>query len=121
MICVRVEGQGWHNPPCPGNGLFIILPRTMPALLTEDEITTETARLASWQRTSGKITRRFKFPDFKTALQFVNAVSVLAEEANHHPDIDIRWNEVLLCLSTHSKGGLTKLDFDLAEKINTLP
>jgi len=94
---------------------------TMPEFLTENEMTAQTARLGPWQRTGGEIVRRFEFADFPTALQFVNAVARLAEEANHHPDIDIRWNKVVLRLSTHSKGGLTKLDFDLAEKINALP
>ena len=83
----------------------------MPARLTAEEIAEESARLDSWQRTGGEITRQFAF---------VNAVAVLAEQANHHPDIDIRWNKVLLRLSTHSKGGLTRLDFDLAEKIHAL-
>jgi len=92
----------------------------MPARLTEEEIAGETARLNSWQRIGGEIARLFEFPDFSAALNFVNAVAVLAEQANHHPDIDIRWNKVLLRLSTHSKGGLTRLDFDLAEKINAL-
>lgn len=92
----------------------------MPARLTEEEIVEEIARFDSWQRTGGEITRQFEFPDFSAALKFVNAVAVLAEQADHHPDIDIRWNKVLLRLSTHSKGGLTRLDFDLAEKINAL-
>ena len=68
----------------------------MPARLTAEEIAEESARLDSWQRTGGEITRQFAFADFSAALKFVNAVAVLAEQANHHPDIDIRWNKVTL-------------------------
>ena len=53
-------------------------------------------------------------------MEFVNEVAALAEEANHHPDIDIRWNKVTLVLTTHSEGGLTQNDFDLAKKIDAL-
>ena len=53
-------------------------------------------------------------------MRVVNAVARLAEKAQHHPDIDIRWNKVRLILSTHSEGGLTDLDFHLAEKLDTL-
>ncbi len=92
----------------------------MVGLLSESEISAELARVGSWEHGGGTITRRLAFPDFPAALRFVNAVAALAEEANHHPDIDIRWNKVLLSLSTHSAGGLTELDFVLAKKINTL-
>jgi len=92
----------------------------MPALLTEYEIAEKTALLSSWPRSGGAISRRFEFADFQAAMQFVNAVAPLAAAANHHPDLDIRWNTVLVRLSTHSQGGLTKFDFDLAEKINAL-
>ena len=58
--------------------------------------------------------------DFADAIDFVNAVAEVAEDEEHHPDIDIRYNKVRLVLSTHSKGGLTELDFGLAERIDTL-
>ena len=58
--------------------------------------------------------------DFAAALAFVNAVGAAAEAANHHPDIDIRWNKVHLVLSTHSAGGLTVLDLALAAAIDRL-
>jgi 4a-hydroxytetrahydrobiopterin dehydratase len=92
----------------------------MSPRLTEEEIADRLAPLVGWEPSNNEIRRRFQFADFKAALEFVNAVAVLAEEVNHHPDIDIRWNKVLLRLSTHSKGGLTELDFDLAEKIDAL-
>lgn len=66
------------------------------------------------------ITRDFKFKDFKEAMDFVNKVADEAEEMNHHPDIDIRWNTVTLAISTHSAGGLTENDFELASRCNKL-
>ena len=71
-------------------------------------------------RKGAAITRVFQFRDFSTAMEFVNAVARLAEQANHHPDIDIRWNKVTLSLTTHDEGGLTEKDFDLAMKADQL-
>lgn len=73
-----------------------------------------------WRRDGQKITREFKFSDFPAAIQFVNSVAELAEQASHHPDIAIHWNRVILSLTTHSQGGLTKADFDLAAKIDQI-
>ena len=66
------------------------------------------------------ITRTFQFPDFVAAMGFVNQVAGLAEAAGHHPDIDIRWNQVTLALTTHDVGGLTEKDFALAREIDGL-
>ena len=60
---------------------------------------------------------RYVAPDFPTAIALVDAVAVAAEEADHHPDIDIRWRDVLFVLSTHSEGGVTGKDVALAERI----
>jgi 4a-hydroxytetrahydrobiopterin dehydratase len=62
----------------------------------------------------------FEFDDFSQAIEFVNGVAEIAEEDDHHPDIDIRYSKVSVRLSTHSEGGLTDLDFEVAEKIDTL-
>lgn len=70
-----------------------------------------------WENNGKEITRTYKFKDFKEALAFVNRVAELADAADHHPDIDIRWNKVKLTLSTHSAGGLTEKDFALARQI----
>ena len=70
-----------------------------------------------WENNGKEITRTYKFKDFAEALNFVNKVAGLAEAADHHPDIDIRWNKVRLTLSTHSAGGLTEKDFSLARQI----
>ena len=73
-----------------------------------------------WKPTSDAITRTYQFKDFPAAIAFVKAVADLAEQAWHHPDIDIRWNKVTLTLSTHDEGGLTDKDFDLARKFDRL-
>jgi len=69
---------------------------------------------------NNEITKTFVLTDFVHAMGFVNQVALLAEKANHHPDIDIRWNKVKLTLATHSAGGLTAQDFDLAKAIEHL-
>jgi 4a-hydroxytetrahydrobiopterin dehydratase len=65
-----------------------------------------------------KISKEYKFKDFIGAINFVNRISEIAEEEGHHPDIHIFYNKVLLELSTHSMGGLSEKDFDLAKKID---
>jgi len=87
------------------------------SLLTETEIQEQLRRLPGWERRGSEIRRTFSFPDFAGAMAFVNRVAGLAEAANHHPDIDIRYSKVTLALSTHDAGGLTARDFALAEKI----
>ena len=70
-----------------------------------------------WENNGKEITRLYKFKDFAEAMVFVNKVAGLAEAADHHPDIDIRYNKVRLTLSTHSAGGLTEKDFSFARQI----
>jgi 4a-hydroxytetrahydrobiopterin dehydratase len=73
-----------------------------------------------WERLGDEIVKVWSGADFAAALAYVNAVGELAESANHHPDIDIRWNKVTLRLSTHSAGGITQLDLDMARSLDTL-
>jgi len=73
-----------------------------------------------WQRQGDELVKVAKRGDFAGALAFVNAVGARAEEANHHPDIDIRWDTVTLHLSTHSAGGLTAKDVELARAIDAI-
>lgn len=82
--------------------------------LTVQEIAARIAALPEWRIDGGVLTRTFHFKDFVAALAFVNRVGERAEEAGHHPDIDIRYNWVRLGLITHDAGGLTAKDFDLA-------
>lgn len=90
-------------------------------LLNEEEIAISLGALPDWQRDGGKLVCRRTFPGFGEALAFVNRVGLLAEADDHHPDILIHdWNKVCLSLTTHSEKGLTRRDFDLAEKISAL-
>jgi 4a-hydroxytetrahydrobiopterin dehydratase len=88
--------------------------------LTPDQINERLATVPEWKKNDAMISRTYKFKDFLAAMEFVNRVAPLAEQANHHPDIDIRWNKVTLALTTHSEGGLTEKDFDLAQKCDRL-
>jgi 4a-hydroxytetrahydrobiopterin dehydratase len=72
----------------------------------------------AWERQGAEVVRVVRSADFAGSLAVVNQVGALAEAAGHHPDIDIRWNVVTLRLSTHSAGGLTRLDLDLARVID---
>ena len=90
------------------------------AKLTPPEIKEALPKVSNWKKRGAEITRTCKFKDFAEAMKFVNQVARAAEKANHHPDIDIRWNTVTLVLATHSEGGLTQKDFDLAKKIDGL-
>ena len=90
------------------------------AELTPDQIKAALPSVKNWNKASASIVRTFAFKDFSEAMAFVNKVASIAERDNHHPDIDIRWNKVTLTLATHSEGGLTKKDFDLALKIDGL-
>lgn len=89
------------------------------ALLDEDAIVRALDDL-QWERDGASFTRTVRFADFAAALAYVNAVGALAEAADHHPDIDIRWNTVTLVLSTHSEGGLTDKDVTLAAAIDQI-
>ncbi len=73
--------------------------------------------LPGWERHGDEIRKEFKFADFRQAMAFVNTVAEAAEAADHHPDIDIRYNRVKMKLSTHSEGGITAKDFALAAEI----
>lgn len=89
-------------------------------LLTEKQIAARMKKVKGWKRNGTQIYRTVVKRNFVEAMGFVQSVALLAEKADHHPDIDIRWNTITLVLSTHSEGGLTHKDFDLAEQINTL-
>jgi 4a-hydroxytetrahydrobiopterin dehydratase len=89
-------------------------------LLTEDQIAGRLGGVPGWTREGSSIVTTITRGDFREAMLLTGAVAYLAEQANHHPDILIEWNKVTLTLSTHSAGGLTAADFDLAAKISAL-
>ena len=82
--------------------------------LTEDDVQQHMAHLPGWSRRGDAIARQYQFPDFSRALEFVVVVGESAEEVQHHPDIDIRYNKVSLTLTTHDAGGLTLADMEMA-------
>ena len=92
----------------------------MATLIAQNQVKEMMKRVPEWDTNKKAIDRTFEFDDFAQAIDFVNAVAEIADEEEHHPDIDIRYNKVRLSLSTHSEGGLTELDFQVAEKIDTL-
>jgi len=91
------------------------------SLLTQDEISKNLSSLSGWELEGNQIAKLFQLKDFLEALAFVNKVGAEAEKMDHHPDIFIHsWNKVKITTSTHSEGGITKKDFQLAEKIEGL-
>ncbi len=89
----------------------------MADLLEDEEIEQRLDELGDWEREGDELQKVYEFDDFASAIKFVNEVAKMADRYDLHPDIDIRWNKVKLALSTHSEGGITTLDFDLANDI----
>ena len=87
-------------------------------LLDDQAIRNRLDDLGGWTREGDVIRKTYTLPSFPEAIEFVNRIAERAEAANHHPDIDIRYDRVSCALSTHSEGGLTEKDFDLAQEID---
>ena len=85
-----------------------------------ERVQSRVKRYRGWEYKAGAkaIGRIYEFPSFPAAIRFVTYVAELAEAADHHPDIDVRYNQVTLTLSTHSAGGVTDKDFDLVRQID---
>lgn len=90
------------------------------ASLTDSEIKQSLKSVPQWKLDGKAIARTFEFGNFVESVEFVNEVTEIAEDFDHHPDVDIRWNKVTLHLSTHSKGGLTAKDFDVAQRVDEI-
>jgi 4a-hydroxytetrahydrobiopterin dehydratase len=91
--------------------------KTMSKTLDETQIQASLQNLPQWKLEQGELVRTATFDDFQQAMKFVNHVAELAENAGHHPDIDIRYNKVRLALVTHDAGGITQNDISLAQDI----
>lgn len=91
----------------------------MTELLSHDQIAERLDGLPAWRPFDRALRARFQAPDFPAGIELVRAVAESAERADHHPDIDIRWRTVSFELTTHSAGGVTGLDLDLAEAISS--
>ena len=89
-------------------------------LLSNEEVDRLLLQIPGWEARGVKISRKFKFNNFKEAMAFVNQMATIAEEQNHHPDFLVHYNEVSVTLWTHAASGLTEKDFSLAAKINFL-
>ena len=90
------------------------------AALSRDEIHEKLKGAPHWSLAGKSIQRKFTFQSFIPAMEFVNRVASAAEKVGHHPDMTINYNQVTMALSTHSEGGVTQKDFDLAEEIDRL-
>jgi 4a-hydroxytetrahydrobiopterin dehydratase len=92
----------------------------MAELLSADDVATAIGELDDWSGDTSAITRSASLATFPAAIEVVDRVAVVAEELNHHPDIDIRWRTVTFTCSTHSDGGVTDKDISLAKRIDLI-
>ena len=92
----------------------------MSTPLTDSEMKAALEKLPGWSADGNGIQRRFEFKDFKDAMAFTNRIAMIAEEANHHPDIEINYNKLKLTLITHDSGGVTHRDVKMAARINEI-
>ena len=90
----------------------------MPAL-SQNEVEVSLKDLPEWKLDAGKLVRDWVFKDFVAAMAFVNSIATLAEQAGHHPDIDVRYNRVRLGLVSHDAGGITGRDVKMAKRISS--
>ncbi len=93
------------------------MPAHTPDLLTDTQISEKLAQLPGWTMTDNHLCRRYKTAGWKASLMVVNAIGHLAEAAWHHPDLHLSYNQVNVALQTHSSGGITMMDFELAHKM----
>ncbi len=92
----------------------------MSAVLTDAEIQEALQKLPGWKKNGNTIEQAFQFANFVEAMDFVNQIAEAAEAVNHHPDIHISYNKVLLVLVSHDSGGVTQRDVRMAGKINEI-
>lgn len=90
------------------------------ALLSDEEVREKLAGLSGWERSGEAIRKSFERGDFVGSVEFVSSLVEPAEAMNHHPDVAVSWDTVTVTISTHSEGGLTAADFELAGKIDAL-
>jgi 4a-hydroxytetrahydrobiopterin dehydratase len=90
------------------------------ALLSDSEVDAALERLSGWERRGEAILKAFECGDFVGSVKFVDSLVAPAEAMGHHPDLEISWDTVTVSLSSHSEGGLTAADFELARKIDAL-
>jgi 4a-hydroxytetrahydrobiopterin dehydratase len=111
-----VSGPAIHSGSLTMN--YVVAMR--PPLLTTEESATLLARLPQWASDGLVITRSFTAETFVQVIDWVVAIAAIAEEVDHHPDLDIRWTTLTVRLTTHDRSGLTHLDFELATAIDAI-
>jgi 4a-hydroxytetrahydrobiopterin dehydratase len=92
----------------------------MSDVITADELDAALKKFPEWEVEGEAITRTIEFEEFSEAIDFVNDLAEIAEEAQHHPDIDIRYTRITVALTTHDVGGVTELDIQLAQRVDNL-
>lgn len=92
-------------------------PMPRPSRLADEEVHAALSSLTGWDRAGDEIVKTYECPSFADAIAFVVRIGFFAEKADHHPDLDIRWRNVKVALTTHDSGGLTELDMKLAAQI----
>jgi 4a-hydroxytetrahydrobiopterin dehydratase len=90
------------------------------AALSNEDVQAKLSGLDGWEQSGDAIEKQFEFEDFSGSVGFVDRLTPVANEMNHHPDLAISWDKVTVTLSTHSEGGLTDADFELAGKLDGL-
>jgi 4a-hydroxytetrahydrobiopterin dehydratase len=115
----KTKAQAETKAAKPAAPVKLFVEATPADKLSEAQIEKQLAALPEWSETGGAIQRTYQFKDFIAAMAFVGKVAAIAEDDQHHPDIMIRYNKVTLNVSTHSAGGITMKDFDLARKSDT--
>jgi 4a-hydroxytetrahydrobiopterin dehydratase len=91
-----------------------------PARLSPEDVSAALARLPAWSGDADGIERTVRLSSFREAVDTVVAIADVAEEMDHHPDIDLRWRTLRIAVATHSAGGVTALDLDLAQRVDAL-
>ena len=114
MLSTRTLGNRTRLDTTTGAGQG----QRMTRLLTDEEITRQLGDLPGWRRDSGSLVASYDAPDFPTAVRLIVEAGDEAEQMQHHPDVDLRWKVTHWRLSTHSAGGLTQLDIELAHRIS---
>lgn len=92
----------------------------MSELIDDDDVAELLKKTPEWEHEGKEILRVVEFDEYMEGIDFVDGVAEIAEESNHHPDMDIRWCAVTVRLTTHDVGGLTEADFDMAQRIDNL-
>jgi 4a-hydroxytetrahydrobiopterin dehydratase len=95
------------------------LPKGTPAL-AGDALDALVRQLPEWDAQSGKLRRTYRFADFRSALRFVDAVGAMADEVDHHPDVELSWGKATIQIWTHTVGGLAEIDFVFAARCDRI-